>query len=347
MNEETEQAGGEAGPISMEQAVDRLAAQLEGQSETTKPEPQAEDNETEPDDVGDEETDGSPEEDQAAESEASESEDDDGSDEGDDDAERQSFTDETTIRLDDGTETTLGELKRGSMLMADYTRKTQEVAEQRRQLEETLNQLNGYAPAILERLHVADQLAQFAMPQPPSEDLRYSDPVEYSLQRQDYQAAMADYENRVAMIRQGIQETTGLQQGAQQYQGTQSLEEGRQKLREAIPELNDPNKAQGVVNDILSVAERVGFSRDEVTGWRDPRIAQLAHLAARAAKLDSSKPKVAKKTDGKPPVQKPGKRQGASDKKRMAYENQRKRLAKTGSADDAVEALLAGGYVKM
>lgn len=347
MSEETEQAGGNAGPMSVDEAVDRLAGQLEGQSARTKPEAPAEDNETEPDDVGEEDTDGSPEGDQAAGSEASESEEDDGSDEGDDDAEGQSFADDTTVRLDDGTETTLGELKRGSMLMADYTRKTQELAEHRRQLEDTLQQLNGYAPAILERLQVADQLAQFAMPQPPDEELRYSDPVEYSLQRQDYQAAMADYENRVALIRQGIQETMSLQHGAQQYQGAQSLEEGRKKLREAIPELNDPNKAQGIVNDILSVAEHLGFSREEVSAWRDPRIAQLAHLAARAAKIDGLKPKVAKKTDGKPPVQKPGKRQGANDKKRLAYENKRKRLAQTGSVDDAIETLLAGGMVKV
>jgi len=343
-----EQAGGEeaAGPTTFDEAVDRLAAQFEGQSEETKPEAEAaEDPQTaNPKTDKDDEEAGSPDEDQAEASEADDADGEADPEDEDDQAEEQSdfVGDDALVRLEDGTETTLGELKRGSMLQADYTRKTQELADQRKATQEAYDKVvNDYIPGIVERLKVASELIQFVQPQPPSRDLRYSDPTEFQLQMDEYREAMADYEQRVAAIQQGLQQTDDIK-------GTKTgmdLTEARRQLREAIPELNDKDKAPSVVNGIAEAAQAVGFTAEEIGAWQDPRIARLAHLAARARKLEKAKPQVAKKTEGKPPVQKPGKRPSRKEQSRQAYQEQKKRLRQTGSVDDAVEALMKGGFV--
>lgn len=56
--------------------------------------------------------------------------------------------DESKVILKDGTETTLGELREGALRRDDYTRKTQELAEQRKELEQQREKIDRFTAAF-------------------------------------------------------------------------------------------------------------------------------------------------------------------------------------------------------
>ena len=56
--------------------------------------------------------------------------------------------DEAKVRLKDGTEVTLAELREGALRRDDYTRKTQELADQRRELEEQREKIDRFTSAF-------------------------------------------------------------------------------------------------------------------------------------------------------------------------------------------------------
>lgn len=345
MAEQPQEAGGEApaGPMTVDQAVDRLAASLEQSDETTLEDEAGEGRQTADLNAEPEDEDEDVDTDQASDESEDEDEDADPEDDDEDQADKQSeyVDDSAKVRLDDGTEVTVADLKRGSLMQSDYTKKTQEVAQERQAVRQTQDRLNSYSEAILERLQMADALAQYAAPMPPDETLRETDPVQYMMAQQDYQAAVADFNQRVGQIRQAIAETRQVQGEAAQTQASEELEHARTKLREMVPELSDPEKSRVVIADIVATANALGFSSDEVTSWRDPRIGHMAYLASQAKKLEGQKPKAASKTKGKPPVQRAKGKPSEKSSKRGKYAASMKRLQKTGSQHDAVEALAA------
>lgn len=80
----------------------------------------------------------------------------------------QEAAEDAVVKLPDGEETTVGELIRGQLRQADYSRKTAEVAEQRRSVEaqaQRIAQINERLIAGLESL----------IPPPPDPSLAYSD----------------------------------------------------------------------------------------------------------------------------------------------------------------------------
>lgn len=69
----------------------------------------------------------------------------------DDDEESDSpleLNDDAKVRLKDGTEVTLGELREGGLRRDDYTKKTQELADQRRELEEQREKIDRFTAAF-------------------------------------------------------------------------------------------------------------------------------------------------------------------------------------------------------
>lgn len=340
---DTETALPPGGPDDFDAAVEALLVpdpeeDNPGEEESAQPETEAKAEDDQP------EAEDSPEEDQA------EAEDDDPEDDADDEedqAEEQSeYVDDTAKVLDaEGNEITIGDLKAGSMRHADYTRKTQELSERNREVESTLGQLNSYAKEIVQTLTLAQELAKWAEPQPPSDEFRDSDPVGWSAAMHDYQRAKAQYEQVVNRVQSGLADTQSVTAKNSQMTDTKALEEGRKKLREAVPDLNDPNKSAALQQGVWEVAQKVGFGLDEVRGWSDPRIAHLAILASRGQKIEQAKPKAAKKVEGKPPVQKPGKRTTVKESRRRKADESFKRLVATGTEDAAVDALLHSGLL--
>lgn len=86
---------------------------------------------------------------------------------------------------------TLSELVRGYSREADYTRKTAELADERRQLQDWARGAQQRVnQAVAERLQFLDSLGAFEMPEPPSPELVRQDPDAYLERQADYDAAM-------------------------------------------------------------------------------------------------------------------------------------------------------------
>lgn len=230
-------------------------------------------------------------------------------------------------------EVTLDELKKSYQLGSDYTKKTQEVAEQRKVIEQE-------AKAIVEARQVRDQYSSklqavenFLMSNNDTpEDLAAmseNDPIGYAkvvadmtLKKEQLQTIQAE-KHRLAQQQQSEQ--------ASQLQSF--VHEEAQKLAESLPEFSDKAKGEQVRNDIRSYGKKIGFTDQELSQVYDSRHVLVLHKAAQYDKLMAGKAGVKKRVAKAPRTVKGGAKvkQTNTDIKRK----QMKRLQETGTARDA------------
>lgn len=326
--------GGEE--LSIEQAA---AAYAEATSEEVTDQPDDEDQ-----DEGE-----LPADDDTQESDEDESEDADGeeSDEDqaeDDDEEPESeggrfVADNAKIRLSDGTITTVAELKQGSLRNADYTRKTQEVAEQRRAVESQSEAIQASQKEIETQRQLMTTLLQNIVPQAPDAAMLQTDPMGYMTQK-------AQHDEWVGYLNQ----LQADQQRTEQERQAKTAEEMRNKgqaewqaLLDKAPDLKDQKKADRFVKDAEELGQSLyGFTREEIGEFGlDHRKALALKDAIAWRKLQNAKPKVQKKVEGRPPVSKGGKRLNSSEHKARRSNDAITRLKKSGTVEDAAAAYIA------
>lgn len=243
-----------------------------------------------------------------------------------------------TIKVDGkDVEVTLDELQAGYSRQADYTRKSQVLAEQRKKAEEEL------AATQQERQRYVSQLEQFTAQADSKLDelkstdwtkLKEEDPTEYMLKRDQYRELQ---ENK----RTVEEEQKNLQYKSQQEQQAKWQEElvrQQEIMAQRLPEWNDPTKGAKLKQDIKSFALKTGFSEQEVDSLIDARSVDVLHKAMLydnllAAKISNKKAKVVPKVTrpGSPPT----KGEISSDKVKA----QRARLKKTGRVKDATSVI--------
>jgi len=247
-----------------------------------------------------------------------------------------------TIKVDGkDVEVTLDELQAGYSRQADYTRKSQVLAEQRKQADEELAATQQERQRYLSQLEQFNTQADSKLNELKSTDwtrLKEEDPTEYMLKRDQYRELQ---ENK----RTVEEEQKNLQYKSQQEQQAKWQEElGRQQeiMAQRLPEWNDPTKGPKLKQDIKSFAVKTGFSEQEVDSLIDARSVDVLHKAMLydnllAAKISNKKAKVV------PKVTRPGspatKGEISSDKVKA----QRAKLRKSGHIKDAssvIESLM-------
>lgn len=226
---------------------------------------------------------------------------------------------------DEEVEVTLDELSSSYMRQQDYTRKTQQLAEQRKAIESeaaaVAQERNQYAQALNQ---LGNQLQQQMGREPDWDALRQSDPIEYSLQYADWQ--------RKTMQMQALQteqaRVAQLQAQEHQQRLAQHLERERQALDTLIPEWKDTTKAKAEKALILEQGKKLGFSDQELAQAYDHR----AILALRKAALYDAmmeKAKAAKPAPTKAVA--PGRVEAPTSQRQKA----KQQFAKSGSISDA------------
>ena len=247
--------------------------------------------------------------------------------------------DNAKVRLSDGTVTTIAELKSGSLRNADYTRKTQEVAEQRRALETQSQAFEASQKELAEKLEYASSLLQSLTPQPPDPALLSSDPLKYMQDKANYEA-FVQHQQYV----QGLtaEDKKKAEEKAASERQTRINSEWGQLLAKA-PDLNDKAKFTAFEADVFKFGTEYGFSRDELINGipMDHRQALVLKDAIAYRKLKAAQPKVAKKVENRPPVVKGGKRLSPQAQKARQSSDALSRLKKTGTVEDATAAYLA------
>ena len=230
-------------------------------------------------------------------------------------------------------EVTLDELKKSYQLGSDYTKKTQEVAEQRKVIEQE-------AKAIIEARQVRDNysqklqaIEQFLNGQNdnPAElaAMKENDPVGYAVKV----AEMTEKKEQLQTVqaeRMRIAQEQKMQNDAQMQQ---FVEQEQIKLAESLPEFSDKTKGEQIRNDIRSYGKKVGFTDEELSQVYDSRHVLVLHKAAQYDKLMAGKAGVKKKVAKAPKTVKSGAKvkQNVTD----IQKKQLKKLQQTGSARDA------------
>lgn len=223
------------------------------------------------------------------------------------------------------------ELIRGYQREADYTRKTQKLAEERRQVDSELKQVREEREQYAQVLSQLKQKVQEFEPAEPDWDkLEAEDPVEYARQwthfqrRQQQKAAIAQEEARLNSLRQIEQEK----------HIKELLAAERDKLLERLPEWKDPKKAKEERNAVLEYGKQIGFSDQELDQVTDSRAVVALYKAWKYDQLMSKRPELQAKIKKAPKLLQPGST-GSVNSKKSELNNAKQRLAQTGSVKDA------------
>lgn len=230
-------------------------------------------------------------------------------------------------------EVPLDELLKGYSRQQDYTRKTQEIADQRKAVEAErvkIEEANKLRDTYAQRLGIIEQMLK---QQDSGEDLaslKETDPIGYAVKV----AEQAEREKQLAAVRAEQQRIAQQQQGEQQERLKAHLAAEAQKLSEAIPEMNDPAKGQAIRTDIRNFAQKLGYSEQELAQVYDSRAVTALYKAMMYDKLMSNRPEATKKVNAAPKMLKPGTHTPEA-RQSQEVKQLRGRLKKSGKARDA------------
>lgn len=231
------------------------------------------------------------------------------------------------------------ELLAGYSRQADYTRKTQALAEERKQLgaekQDLVQERQEYA-ALLPKLRA--MLEGDGQEEPNWEALRRADPVKAVLEKQRWDEKQA----RISALRQEEERVSAAQAKEREQQFKAFVQSEREKLfkRPELAHWTDAEKRQADGAKIAATLMEAGFSQEELQ-IVDHRAMLIAYKAAQFDELNKAKG-AAKQSVQQKIQRSPTVKAGApAGKSKTAADRARSRLAQTGSRQDAEAYFLA------
>ena len=223
----------------------------------------------------------------------------------------------------------------------DYTKKTQEVAEQRKAVETMQEQLKAQEQQFMEQqqlnsLLIEDvakitsldqQLSQYANVD--WQKLTDSDFVEAQKHYMAYNQLQQERNNLVSQFEAKRQEALTKHQSAL----AERIKKGKEVLAKEIP-----NWSPETTQEVVTTGKEYGFTDDELNAIVDPRHVKVLYDAMQWRKSQNKKPLVKKKVASAKPVVKPG----AKDPKVAANSNAKKMreaLRKSGKSELASQLI--------
>ena len=227
---------------------------------------------------------------------------------------------------------TLDELMQGYQLGADYTKKTQELAELRKANEaeyKAIQESKQVRDTYAQRLKAIEEFLTQGDSQEDLASLKENDPIGYAVKvaeqtekKQQLDVIRAE-QNRIAQEQQA-----DYAQAMQRYVADEA-----QKLNKVLPEFSDKVKGEQLRNEIRNYGKTIGFTDQELAQVYDSRYVVTLHKAMQYDKLQKSKPSINKKVAEAPKMAKAGTKikEGNADirKKQMA------KLRSSGRKEDA------------
>jgi len=228
----------------------------------------------------------------------------------------------------------LEELKAGYQKDADYRRKTEEIAIEKRELKAEEDRLKNQYSTKMEDLNslVVTLNAEINndMNSKELDALWDEDPTE---------AARVD--RRIQKRKQSIQQAQQKLRDHQQSQFQEVLREEQKKLHMKHPEIADPIKGATVKSNIMNYLSSKGFSNEDVARIYDSRYFDVIMDGMNFNKSKSVKPNlVSKKVKPTTKFVKSGIKSTKEELNSKSRLNQIKTLKKSGSPKDATDLLL-------
>jgi len=230
-------------------------------------------------------------------------------------------------------EVTLQELKDGFSMTADYTRKTQALAEERKAFATEQEQIRAARDQYLEAVK-AVEVALGDEPEPDWAQRQQQNPDGWLEERAQWQIR-ADDRRKVKDERAKLEAT---QQAEMKAELEKRVTHEVKALLVAKPELEDREKFSAFLDGLAEYGATQKFTRDEVKNTVDHRLLLTLEKARLYDRAVAKREQLRKKTRDAP-VSEPGSRRARGSSKARQRAQQTQRLATSGSVDDAVAVI--------
>jgi len=239
-----------------------------------------------------------------------------------------------TVKVDGKDVTvTLEELQKGYSRTQDYTRKTQQIAEVRKQVEAETQAVRAERAQYAQLLGALQAQLQATEPQVDLDRLYQEDPIEWVRQKE----VLRERQEKAMAIQSEQQRLAQLQQAEQQRATEEYLLQQKDALLAALPEWKDPKKAKAEKALVVESAKAAGFSEDDLKNVYDHRLVLLLRKAGLYDQMMSKRQGIKPVVSNGPRPAKPGAAGRVSTTTEATRAKQR--LAKTGRIDDAASAI--------
>lgn len=249
------------------------------------------------------------------------------------------------VRVDgEDLEVNLEELRQGYSRQADYTRKSQALAENRKNLESEKEKISAEMEQVQQERSQYQQALQYMQTQLSGEleqfkninwtELQESDPFEYMVQKDAYRDAKERMQN--TQVQQHRVQQKQMEEAQQQFDTV--LKQETKSLEEKIPEWREPEKQEKIKKELLNYGRTQGFKDQELGSLVDHRSILILRKAMMYDALQQAQP-AKKRVKNKPKVVKAGKGTSKSDDVVKQRSDKLKRLQKSGSVNDAASAI--------
>ena len=228
---------------------------------------------------------------------------------------------------------TLDELQKGYSRTQDYTRKTQQIAEVRKQVEQETQAVRAEREQYAQLLGALQTQLQSSEPQVDLERLYQEDPIEWVRQNE----VMRQRQEKLSAIQSEQQRLSQVAQYEQQRAMEAQLASQQEALLAALPDWKDPKKAKAEKALVIESAKAAGFTDEDLKSVYDHRLVLLLRKAALFDQMVSKRQGIKPVVNNGPRPAKPG----AAGRVSTTTEGTRakQRLAKTGRIDDAASAI--------
>ena len=228
---------------------------------------------------------------------------------------------------------TLDELQKGYSRTQDYTRKTQQIAEVRKQVEQETHAVRAEREQYAQLLGALQTQLQSSEPQIDLERLYHEDPIEWVRQKE----VMRERQEKLGAIQSEQQRLYQVSQYEQQRAMEAQLASQQEALLAALPDWKDPKKAKAEKALVIESAKAAGFTDEDLKSVYDHRLVLLLRKAALFDQMVSKRQGIKPVVNNGPRPAKPG----AAGRVSTTTEGMRakQRLAKTGRIDDATSAI--------
>lgn len=245
-----------------------------------------------------------------------------------------------TVKVDgEEHEVDLDELRNGYSRQQAYTKRSMELAEQRKALEAEAAETKQLRDAYAQQLdQVAAQIHQATHQEP---DWRA---LAETMSERDLFLAKAEFDQQKEYQKQVDAERQRIaseQAREQEKNMRQHLEVQRTDMLSRIPAWQDTDTREAERKEVITYAQkRIGFSEEEIANASDARAIELLYKAWRWDQLQDKAPDAKKRTRKAPKMAKAGRPKTKREVATRSQRDARKRFESAGTVDAAVEYLM-------
>jgi hypothetical protein len=228
---------------------------------------------------------------------------------------------------------TLDELVKNYQLGADYTKKSQAVAEDRKAIQaeyHAIQEAKQLRDQYAQQLQVIEQMLSRGEEPENLDYLKETDPIGYAVRV----AELSQKEKQLSQVRAQQNQIRAQQEQDRQQWMSNLVRQESEKLATVLPDYVDPEKGESLRKSVRSYGKELGFSDEELASVVDSRHVITLYKAMQYDKLQASKPGINKKLAEAPKVMKSGVSQ-SRDTNNEQYKKQKAKARATGRVADA------------